>query len=280
MSAAHQVHTVAVGRHRLRISVRPGTVPGPPLLICNGIGLALEVCQPFVDALDPRLEVVRFDALGVGGSSKPWFPYCLPQLARLIGRMLDRLGYDRYDVLGLSWGGALAQQLAFQNPRRCRRQVLVATATGPLMVPADLWALLQLATPRHRDPRTARRIAGEIYGGSVRSRPELAEQFGMYQDRPEFRRAYIYQLVAVAGWTSLPFLPLIRQDSLILAGDDDPLVPLANARIMGRLLPSARVHIYPDGHLGLVSRADEIAPVVSEFLLAPSQDRNRGGRLR
>ena len=63
-------------------------------------------------------------------------------------------------------------------------------------------------------------------------------------------------------------LRLIRQPTLILAGDDDPIIPLANARLMAALLPDARLHVYPDGHLGLLTRAAELAPVVSDFLLA------------
>ena len=68
--------------------------------------------------------------------------------------------------------------------------------------------------------------------------------------------------------TSLPVLRLIRQPALILAGDDDPIIPLANARLMAALLPDARLHVYPDGHLGLLTRAAELAPEVSDFLLS------------
>ena len=64
------------------------------------------------------------------------------------GRLLDRLGYDRFDALGISWGGGLAQQLAFQYPRRCRRLVLVSTGTGMLMVPARLSVLSKMLTPQ------------------------------------------------------------------------------------------------------------------------------------
>jgi pimeloyl-ACP methyl ester carboxylesterase len=82
------------------------------------------------------------------------------------------------------------------------------------------------------------------------------------------RRGYFYQLTASAGWTSLPVLRLIRQPTLILAGDDDPIIPLANGRLMAALLPDARLHVYPDGHLGLLTRAAELASVVSDFLLS------------
>lgn len=95
----------------------------------------------------------------------------------------------------------------------------------------------------------------------------MVEQLLLAYDRPESRRSYLYQLAAGAGWTSFPWLPLIRQDTLILAGDDDPIVPLVNARIMARLLPSARLHVYRDGHFCLITRADQLAPLVAAFLL-------------
>ncbi len=260
--------TVPVGGRRLRVAVRPGTEPGrPPLLLCNGIGASLELLEPFVDALDPAIEVIRFDPPGVGGSPVPPLPYPFPLLARLVGRLLDALGYDRFDVLGISWGGGLAQQLAFQNPRRCRRVVLVATATGWLMVPARPGVLLRMATPRrYRDAGYTRGVAGDLYGGRMRSRPDLAGDLITHLARPASGRGYLYQLAAGAGWTSLPFVPLIRQPTLILAGADDPIIPLANARVMARLLPAARLHVYPDGHLGLLTMRDELAPLVAEFV--------------
>ncbi len=85
---------------------------------------------------------------------------------------------------------------------------------------------------------------------------------------------------AAAGWTSLPLLPLVRQPTLILAGDDDPIIPLVNARIMHRLIPRSELHIYHGGHLELVADAERIAPVVEEFLdagLATPETRARKG---
>jgi pimeloyl-ACP methyl ester carboxylesterase len=80
---------------------------------------------------------------------------------------------------------------------------------------------------------------------------------------------YMYQLTAGAGWTSVPFLPMLRQPTLILAGDDDPIIPLANARLMHLLIPKSRLHVYHGGHLGLVTEATELAPVVDGFLAVP-----------
>ena len=266
---ADRVTMVTVGDRRLRVAIRPGTGGGPPLLVCNGIGTPLEALAPFTSVLDPAIEVVRFDVPGVGGSPVPRLPYTVHCLARLAARMLGELGYDRFDAFGISWGGGLAQQIALQHPRRCRRLVLAATSTGSLMIPASPRVLRHLSSPRrHRDPAHAARIAGAIYGGALRDHPELAEPITLALPRPVSRRGYLYQLTASAGWTSLPVLRLIRQPTLILAGDDDPIIPLANARLMAALLPDARLHVYPDGHLGLLTRAAELAPVVSDFLLA------------
>ena len=115
------VKTVSAGGQRLRVAVRPGAGGGPPLLVCNGIGTPLEALAPFTGALDPAVTVVRFDVPGAGGSPPTLLPYSVPWLAWLAGRMMTELGYGRFDVLGISWGGGLAQQLALQYPRRCRR---------------------------------------------------------------------------------------------------------------------------------------------------------------
>jgi poly(3-hydroxyalkanoate) depolymerase len=274
---AERVTTVTVGGRPLRVAVRPGTGGDPPLLVCNGIGAPLETLAPFTGALDPAIEVVRFDVPGVGGSPAPRLPYSVPWLARLAGRMLAELGYDRFDVLGLSWGGGLAQQLALQHPRRCRRLVLAATSTGSLMIPASPRVLLHLSSPRrHRDLAHAAHIAASIYGGAIRRQPELAGPIARAHAIPVSWRGYLYQLTASAGWTSLPWLRLVRQPTLILAGDDDPIIPLLNAKLMAALLPAARLHVYPDGHLGLLVRAAELAPLVSDFLLAVEPGTRRG----
>ena len=167
-----RIRILTVGGRALRVSVREGTQDWPPLLLCNGIGASLELFQPFVDALDPRRPVIRFDMPGVGGSPAPVVPYHLATLPSLLAGLLDQLGYEQADVLGISWGGGLAQQFALSRPDRVRRLVLVATGPGSLMVPGRPWVLLRMLTPRrHRDPGYAARIAGELYGGSARKDP-------------------------------------------------------------------------------------------------------------
>ena len=145
MSTIGEQRYITAGGQRIRVNVRHGT--GVPLVLCNGIGASLEVLDPLVEQLDPDFTVVRFDVPGTGGSPTSLAPYGFPYLAWVLGRVLSKLGISVVDVLGLSWGGALAQQFAFQNPRRCRRLVLVATGTGALMVPAHPRVLAKMAYP-------------------------------------------------------------------------------------------------------------------------------------
>ena len=279
MSTTAEVRNVQVGGQQLRVAVRPGLAgPGPgsggqpprvPLLLVNGIGASLELLDPFVAALDPAVEVIRFDPPGVGGSAPSPLPYRFSGLCRLIARLLDELGHDQVDVLGISWGGGVAQHFAAFQRARCRRLVLVATATGAVMVPARPSVLAHMVTPqRYLNREYLERVAGEIYGGSARADPARVAAAMHDGNRVGPPGGYLYQLTAGAGWTSVPFLPWLRQPTLIVSGDDDPLIPLANARLMHLLIPKSRLHVYQGGHLGLVTEAAALAPVVDAFLAA------------
>jgi poly(3-hydroxyalkanoate) depolymerase len=265
--ALEGVRSVAVGGQQLRVAVRPGAQDRVPLLLINGIGASLDLLQPFVDELNPSAGVIRFDVPGVGGSPLPAVPYRFSGLCRMIARMLSELGHPTVDVLGISWGGGVAQHFAAFHRSSCRRLVLVSTGTGALMVPAKPAVLARMVTPRrYLDRGYLQQVAPILYGGSARTQPERVAAAMHAHSRVGSPTGYLYQLLAGAGWTSLPFLPLLRQPTLVLAGDDDPIIPLVNARVMHRLIPDARLHVYHGGHLGLVTEAAELAPVVEEFL--------------
>jgi pimeloyl-ACP methyl ester carboxylesterase len=137
------------------------------------------------------------------------------------------------------------------------------------MVPGRPSALAKIATSRrYQDPVYMEKIAGEIYGGKVSAQPELAHEFAQ---TAHFGSAlgYFYQMLGGVGWTSIFWLRTLRQPALILHGDDDPLVPLVNAKIMHRLIPHSKLYIFHDGHLGLATSARELAQVVDQFLTAP-----------
>jgi poly(3-hydroxyalkanoate) depolymerase len=256
---------VPVLGQQIRVNVRPGR--GVPLVLCNGIGASLEVLDPLVAQLDPDTTVVRFDVPGTGASPDSPLPYGFPYLAAVLSRLLGKLGFDGpVDVLGLSWGGALAQQFAFQNPRRCRRLILVSTGTGITMVPGKPSLLAKMLTPRRfSDHEYAASIAGDLYGGTVRTDSSIVKQLFDRQLMAGSRVGYLHQLLAGSVWTSLFALPLIRQQTLIIAGTDDPIIPVINARVMARLLPHATLYLHAGGHVDLITNAAELAPVIETF---------------
>ena len=241
---------------------------GRPLLLLNGIGASLELLEPLRRAFD-EIETIAIDAPGTGGSAPFRFPRLLFGYADLFARALDTLGYGEVDVLGVSWGGALAQEFARRHLGRVRRLVLVATSPGWISFPGRPEAIWALATPRRYYPREYfERVAPVLYGGAARTNPQLLRDHGHLRFiRPPSMRGYFFQMLAGYGWTSVPWLHRIDRPALVIGADDDPIVPLANARLIARRLPNARLHVVPNGgHLFLVTHADETASVVERFL--------------
>ena len=258
---------VGADRVRLRTSVRGS---GPPLLLITGIGASLDLGAPFERELAARgLQAISFDAPGIGQSTPYARPRRMPGIARTVERMLDALGYEHVDVLGVSLGGVVAQQLAHQAPHRVRRLVLAATGPGFGGMPGSPRVLLSLATPRrYYQPDYYRRIAGRVYGGAARRDPDalLHGSVARFIERPSLR-GYLGQIYAISGWTSMPWLWRLRQQTLVLAGDDDPIVPLVNGRILARCIPHAQLRIVPGGgHLFVLESPASTAALVAGFL--------------
>jgi poly(3-hydroxyalkanoate) depolymerase len=263
--AEFELRMIAVGAQPLRVAVKRGPKGRPPFLLFNGIGANLELAEPFLRALK-RTEAIIFDVPGVGGSPAPSYPYRPSSIARLAAQLLTKLGHKRADIGGVSWGGGMAQQFAHQHYDMCRRLVLAATSPGAIMVPGSPRVLWKMATPRrYVDKGFMRTVAPEIYGGAFRRNPHLidahAEAMGGASGR-----GYFYQVLAMTGWTSLPWLWTLKQPALILAGTDDPIIPIINARVMAHLMPNARLEILDDGHLFLVTRPVESAAIIEKFL--------------
>jgi poly(3-hydroxyalkanoate) depolymerase len=255
-----------VGGLGMRIATQDGD--GVPLLLITGIGAHVGMWEPFARRMSGR-RLVAFDAPGTGGSELPRLPMRIPALAAHVLALLDALELDRVDVLGYSWGGGLAQVLAHRAPRRVRRLVLCATSVGLGGTPPRPLAALMLATPaRYCHPALLRLTIPVIAGGRTAREPDLLQtQAGARLANPPSLRGYAYQLLATAGFSSLPWVHELRQPTLIVAGDEDPAVPPANARQLARLIPDAHLHIVRGGgHLFLLDQPDDGAPPIRDFL--------------
>jgi len=261
--------TTTVWRSRLyhqdlRVDVRRGKPGGIPLLLLGGIGVSFESFDLLVEALDPDLEIIRVDVPGVGGSPISPLPLGFPQLALMLAQLLDHLGHQQVDVLGFSWGGALAQQFAAQHRGRCRRLILVSTSTGIMSVPGNPRVLAKMMrVESFYDPKAA---AALLYGGDDAEHTEDVRRLFRHTKVTGISLAYLYQLAAVACWASLPFLWMIRQPCLVIAGDDDAIVPLVNARLLAGLIPHATLHVFAGGHVEPLAAPQEFVPLIAKFL--------------
>ena len=267
---------VSIGNQRLRVMVEnPGA--GRPLLLINGIGATGDLFEPLRVFLGDR-ETIAFDAPGVGGSPAPMYPPTMRGIARLVAGLIHELGHDQVDVLGLSWGGALAQELARRHPDRVRRLILSATMPGWTSLPGRPAAMSILMSPaRYYSTDYLRRVAPTLYGGIIRDRPQLlADHARLREARPPTTVGYVWQLSALRRWTSLPWLHRLRQRTLVLAGDDDPIIPLTNARIIASRIPDGRLHVVQGGgHLFLFTRAEEMAQIIIDFLATGADEARR-----
>ncbi|MFV0522964.1 MAG: alpha/beta fold hydrolase [Acidimicrobiales bacterium] len=268
-----RVETIDVGPHRIHATVEQRGA-GRPLLLINGIGATGELFRPFRQQIADR-ETIAFDAPGVGSSSTPILPPTMRQLASVVARMVADLGHEEVDVLGISWGGALAQEMTRRHPRLVRRLVLAATLPGVTAVLGNPTALSLLVSPmRYYSPSYLERVAPALYGGDILDHPDvLAEQSYVRSNRAPSMLGYLYQLMAIATWTSLPWMRRCRQPTLVLTGTDDPIIPVANGRILASGYPNARLEIVEGGgHLFLFTTPERSARLVLDFLDDPTLD--------
>jgi poly(3-hydroxyalkanoate) depolymerase len=269
-TAAIETRQVTINGQLLEVAIRHGDGSGPPLLLFNGIGANWELAKPFLEALRHTTAII-FDVPGVGGSPRPLLPYRPSTLARLAAGLVAELGYAEIDVAGVSWGGGIAQQFAHQYPKLCRRVVLAATAPGFTMVPASPSVLWKMATPRrYTDKGYMNSIAADIYGGAFRDDPSLIGRHAAAM-RGARSLGYLYQLLAMSGWSSLPWLWSLPQPTLVLTGRDDPLIPPINGHILAGLIPNAELRIIDDGHLFIVTQPAETAGIIEAFMADTSR---------
>ena len=233
-----------------------------PLLFFNGIGANIEAMSPLAAAL-PERDFITFDMPGVGGSPDPVVPYNAIMMARIAALLLDKFDMPLVDVMGVSWGGAMAQQFAFQNGARTNRLILAATSAGMLMVPGKPAALIKMADPRrYIDPDFMSKHFKTLYGGATSGKDGHIGRI-----TPPSKTGYFYQLLAMLGWTSAPFLPFMKKETLIMMGGDDQIVPVVNGKFLNMLIPNSELlEVENGGHLFMLSHVEESIAAIREFL--------------
>jgi poly(3-hydroxyalkanoate) depolymerase len=248
---------------------------GPPLLLLMGIGGNIEMWGPITERIRGR-RLIAFDAPGTGESG---LGRCrrMRGLAKLAAGVLDAFDIEQADVMGYSFGGALAQELAHRHPDRVRRLILGATTYGWGGMPARPSVYVHMIHPlRYHRADYLDWVAPHIYGGKARISGSKSGA-GILADarlaKPPSTLGYISQLSALCGWTSLPWLHTLRMPTLVIAGDDDPIIPLVNNRILAWRAPNAKLHIVRGGgHVFLLDEDPGVIEAIDAFLGSDSPD--------
>lgn len=250
---------------------------GFPLLLLHGFGASTYLWQPVLPALARERRAVAIDLHGFGWTERPAEPaaYTLDGQARLVLGVADELGYDRFDLAGHSYGGAIALYLAARHPERVRALVLVDNA-----MPS--YAALR------REPRYGNRALSRLYVRTVGLRPKrvragLVESYAddskvtdelvaAYLDRlrVEGVEDAFYGLTAPNGEPVVELdLATVAQPALVVWGEEDTLISAAAARASSAKLPRGRFVALPGcGHLPTSECPESFLAALVPFLRA------------
>lgn len=246
---------------------------GPPLLFCNGSGGTLESSAPVIARFRQHFDVVAHDQRGLGRTTIPPGPYSMADYAADAGALLDHVGWDRCALVGISFGGMVAQEIAVSWPERITRLALVCTSPGgperasyPLhelaeLPPAEAAAVgLRLLDTRFTPewlashPRDKALVDARASGGAP---PKPAE----------VRRGELEQLGARQGHDVWERLPRVTCPTLVAGGRYDGIAPPGNSEAIASQIPGAELRLYEGGHLFFLQ--DRAAfPDLTAFLLA------------
>lgn len=267
---APTISYITVGTQKLRAAIWHGNSDKLPLLFFNGIGANLEIAQPLAEAMQDRT-LITFDMPGIGGSPDPVMPYRPWWVALAAKKIIRHYGFNKVDVLGVSWGGGPAQQFAFQYQKLTNRLILAATSPGVTMVPGNIQALMKMSSPkRYVDRNYLAQHFQTLYGDDVDGAPKFSSRM-----TPPTIKGYLFQLSAMMGWSSLPLLPFLPHQTLVISGDRDQVVPLANAKILKFFIPNSKLYVVEDaGHLFMLSKTEEFLNVLGEFLDEQTEETN------
>ena len=258
--------SLKVGDDRVRYLRREGTSDALPLLVCNGLGQSLEVLLPLIDEIADRT-IIAFDMPGIGRTPMIEGISTIPDYAAFAMKIMDQLKIARFDILGISWGGSLAQQMAYDAPDRVRKLVLAITSAGGI---GSWWgtpiALSEIMFPmRYMSKSYGNFIGPLMYGGEAIFAPAAFREYSKHAIAPS-PEGYFSQVRAMCSWTSLTWLRQLSQPVLVIAGKYDGLIPVTNQILLANMIPDARLEVFPAGHLLMFTQREEVGAMISAFL--------------
>lgn len=241
---------------------------GPPVLLISGTGADLRNVPHDRHPLARSFEAHAYDQRGLGQTSKPDEPYTMADYADDAAGLIEALGIGPTHVVGVSFGGMVAQHLAIRHPELVERLVLMCTSPGGPMPSLDLLAMVDLSPEEHEAaylPRMDTRIVpGEPVPEDVERILALRSMRRPVTD-PEAKRGARRQLEARAAHDVFDRLGDVAAPTLVIGGQSDGVAPPANQEAMADRIPNARLVLCHGGHMFALQ--DKTAwPTVVDFL--------------
>jgi 3-oxoadipate enol-lactonase len=247
---------------------------GKPLLIFNGSGATLESTGPLIDPFRKRFDVLVHDQRGLGRTEIPPGPYSMKDYAADALALLDFVGWSSCRVVGVSFGGMVAQEFAVTSPERVERLVLACTSPGgsggssyPLHElgapddPARLERLLPLTDTRFTPEYLAGHPADQALAALVAARAPETKSADQQRGERE-------QLLARSAHDVVDRLPNITSPTLVAAGRYDGIAPLANSEAIANRVPDSQLQVYEGGHIFFI-QDQRAMPDILDFLDLP-----------
>jgi pimeloyl-ACP methyl ester carboxylesterase len=238
--------------------------PGATVLLLCGIGAKRQGWYKQLGVLGKRFRTLAIDYRDVGDSDAATEPYTIAELADEVAGLARELDISHASLIGISMGGFIALELALRRPELVDKLILVVTSAGGATHVSTSAEIMRLMLPGAGEEvetgAGARRVCAAVAAPRFAERhPEEIDAFvAIARHRPMTRDAYLRQLQACRAHDVSDRLGRIRAPTLVLHGDVDPLVPLANGQLLAERIPGARLVVYEDtGHIPEVERADE-----------------------
>lgn len=243
---------------------------GEPLILIMGLRRNTEWWYRQIPALAKHFKVIAFDNRGAGRTDKPETEYSIEMFADDTAGLMDALNIKKAHIFAISMGGYIAQQLAIRHPEKVRSLSLGCTSAGGtravLMRPERIKKFI---ANEGLTPEQILRKDMDIYFSDemIKSKKDAIEEFVAasmkhYQPAHAFKR----QFDACMKHDTLKGITGVKVPTMILTGDDDPLVPPDNSKILKELLPHADYHVFPKGrHCFFIEFAEKANQLAIDF---------------
>jgi 3-oxoadipate enol-lactonase len=245
---------------------------GPCLLFCNGSGSTLEDARLLLNLLAAKFDVLAWDYRGFGHSAPVTRPYTMAEMAADAVGLMAIAGWSACRVMGVSFGGMVAQELAVASPERVERLALACTSAGgeggssyPLETLLALPPEERIAGLTVVDRRWDKRWLDDHPADRA-----LAERLAARQVNPASAAAHGAQLEAREGHDVWDRLSAITCPTLVAYGNYDGIAPAQNSAAIASRIQKAELNGYEGGH-GFLFQDPTAMPAFVQFLQAPSR---------